>query len=99
MEFRHESWWTEEVYDCLRAKNVALCIADSETRHTPVTVTSDVGYLRLRDEGYGPADIDRWADVVRAHATKWRDTFVYFKHEDEGKGPEFAAQLVERLTA
>jgi uncharacterized protein YecE (DUF72 family) len=98
MEFRHESWWTDEVYDRLRAKNVALCIADSETRHTPVVVTADYGYLRLRDEGYGEVDIARWADVVRAHADAWRDTFVYFKHEDEGKGPEFAAQLVDRLS-
>lgn len=99
MEFRHESWWTDEVYDRLRASNVALCIADSETRHTPVVVTADFGYLRLRDEGYGEADLDRWAEVVRHHAADWRDTFVYFKHEDEGKGPEFAAQLVERLSA
>jgi uncharacterized protein YecE (DUF72 family) len=97
MEFRHESWWCDEVYDRLRAQNVALCIADSESRHTPVVATADYGYLRLRDEGYGEADIARWADVVRAQGDAWRDTFVYFKHEDEGKGPEFAAQLIERL--
>lgn len=98
IEFRHDSWWTDEVYDRLRARNVALCIADSETRHTPVVATADFGYLRLRDEGYEAGDIDRWADVVRAHEGDWRDTFVYFKHEDEGKGPEFAAHLVERLS-
>ena len=97
MEFRHESWWCDEVYERLAARNVALCIADSDTRHTPVVATADYGYLRLRDEGYGPDDIARWADVVTAHQERWRDTFVYFKHEDEGKGPEFAAQLVERL--
>lgn len=98
MEFRHESWWSDDVYDRLRARNVALCIADSETRHTPVVPTADFGYLRLRDEGYGEADLDRWADVVRTHdGTAWRDTYVYFKHEDEGKGPEFAAALAARL--
>lgn len=98
MEFRHESWWSDEVYARLRAKNVALCIADSETRHTPVLVTADYGYLRLRDEGYGDADIARWADVIGQHGSDWRDTFVYFKHEDEGKGPEFATHLIERLS-
>lgn len=97
MEFRHESWWCDDVYERLAARNVALCIADSDTRHTPVVATADYGYLRLRDEGYGTDDIARWADVVRAHQDRWHDTFVYFKHEDEGKGPEFAAQLIERL--
>lgn len=97
MEFRHESWWTEEVYARLRDRNVALCIADSEARHTPVIATADYGYLRLRDEGYGPDEISRWADVIGEQAGTWRDTFVYFKHEDEGKGPEFATQLVDRL--
>ncbi len=97
MEFRHESWWTEEVYDVLRARNVALCIADSETRHTPVVPTATHGYLRLRDEGYGTPDIEKWAGVARGHAEVWKDTFVYFKHEDEGKGPEFARQLVDAL--
>ena len=99
MEFRHESWWCEDVYVRLRERNVALCIADSDTRHTPVVATADFGYLRLRDEGYGDADIARWADVVRAHeGSAWRDTYVYFKHEDEGKGPEFAAQLIAQLS-
>lgn len=98
MEFRHESWWCDEVYTRLRDRNVALCIADSETRHTPLVATADYGYLRLRDEGYDAADIARWADEVRAReGTTWRDTYVYFKHEDEGKGPELAAQLMAQL--
>lgn len=94
MEFRHESWWDDAVYERLRTRNVALCIADSETRHTPLVPTADFGYLRLRDEGYGETDLERWAEVVQAHTNApWRDTYVYFKHEDEGKGPEFAAKL------
>lgn len=98
MEFRHESWWDDAVYERLRARNVALCIADSETRHTPLVPTADFGYLRLRDEGYGEADLERWAEVVRSHASApWRDAYVYFKHEDEGKGPEFAAKLTALL--
>jgi uncharacterized protein YecE (DUF72 family) len=97
-EFRHVSWLDDEVYGRLRARNLALCVADSEKLSTPVEVTADYGYFRLRDEGYTPADIARWADVIREKTSTCRDVFVYFKHEDEGKGPEFARLLMEALT-
>jgi uncharacterized protein YecE (DUF72 family) len=96
-EFRHPSWFDDGVYERLRARNLALCLADSEKLSTPVIATADYGYFRLRDEGYDDADIGRWADTIRAHQTQWKDTFVYFKHEEEGKGPEFARRLIERL--
>ena len=56
-------------------------------------------YLRLRDEGYQAADLARWADRLAAQAGQWDDAFVYFKHEGEGKGPEFAAAFVDLLNA
>jgi uncharacterized protein YecE (DUF72 family) len=59
--------------------------------------TANYGYFRLRDEGYQAADLDKWADAVRDHQSEWEETFVYFKHEEEGKGPEFARQLMDRL--
>jgi len=96
-EFRHASWHDDAVFDILRARHVALCIADSEKMSTPVTTTADYTYFRLRDEGYEPADIDRWANTVRDTSGN-RDAFVYFKHEEEGKGPAFAKLLVEALT-
>jgi uncharacterized protein YecE (DUF72 family) len=96
-EFRHASWFDEAVFERLRARNFALCIADSDERHTPVVVTADFGYARLRDEGYAPGDIARWATTL-AGESRWRDTHVYFKHEDEGKGPEFARTFIASLT-
>lgn len=96
-EFRNPSWWNDEVYARLRARNLALCIADSEARSTPVVTTADYAYLRLRDEGYQDDDIRRWADVVRELDTRMRDVFVYFKHEDEGKGVQFGQRLSELL--
>jgi uncharacterized protein YecE (DUF72 family) len=98
-EFRNDSWLSEDVYECLRARRVALCIADSEKRETPVIATADFAYLRLRDEGYGPADIERWADTARDVSTRCADVFVYFKHEDEGKGAAFGQMMLERLAA
>jgi uncharacterized protein YecE (DUF72 family) len=96
-EFRHESWLDEEVYERLHARNLALCVADSERLSTPVVITADYGYFRLRDEGYTADDIARWGDVMRDKASACREVFVYFKHEEEGKGPEFARVLMQHL--
>src|SRR3970040_3171260 len=64
-EFRHTSWLDEEVYARLRARNLALGVAEREKRATPIEITADYAYFRLRDEGYTPDDIARWADVIR----------------------------------
>jgi uncharacterized protein YecE (DUF72 family) len=98
-EFRHESWLDEEVYARLRSRNLALCVADSERLSTPVEITADYAYLRLRDEGYTPDDIVGWASTIRERSSGCKDVFVYFKHEEEGKGPEFARMLMDHLGA
>jgi uncharacterized protein YecE (DUF72 family) len=96
-EFRHASWLDEEVFDRLARRNLAICVADSEKMSTPVRVTADYAYFRLRDEGYTPDDVKRWADTIQRETAACRDVFVYFKHEEEGKGPEFAKLLMQHL--
>ena len=96
-EFRHASWHDAEVFERLRARRLALCIADSERMTTPVEVTADYAYFRLRDEGYQSADLIRWADTIASRTDGCYEVFVYFKHEDQGKGPEFARRLIEAL--
>ena len=96
-EFRHASWMDTEVFARLRARNLALCIADSEKFSTPLEITADYGYFRLRDEGYTPEDLSRWAATIRASAAACSDVFVYFKHEEAGKGPQFARLLLDAL--
>jgi uncharacterized protein YecE (DUF72 family) len=95
-EFRHESWHDDGVFDALRARNLALCIADSEKMSTPVIGTADYSYFRLRDEGYQPADIARWGTVI-AGLPQAKDAYIYFKHEEQGKGPAFARLLIQSL--
>ena len=92
-EFRHPSWFADEVYARLRAKNAALCVADTEHGTTPLVATADFGYLRLRDQGYTSADLGQWSLTVRRLESGWRDTFLYFKHEESGVGPALARQL------
>jgi len=97
-EFRHPSWLEDETLTLLRAHNAALCIADSERMDTPAVLTADYAYFRLRDEGYEADDIAAWADTIAETTAGCRDAFVYFKHEEAGKGPVFAAMLRGHLT-
>jgi uncharacterized protein YecE (DUF72 family) len=96
-EFRHASWFDAEVFGRLEERNLALCVADSEKLSTPLRLTADYAYFRLRDEGYTREDIVAWADAIARESARCRDVFVYFKHEEQGKGPEFAMLLMERL--
>lgn len=95
-EFRHPSWHDDAVFEALRRRNLALCVADSEKMSTPVVATADYAYFRLRDEGYQPADVERWGAII-SRLSGPRDAYVYFKHEEQGKGPEFAALLKQAL--
>jgi uncharacterized protein YecE (DUF72 family) len=96
-EFRHASWLDEEIFARLRSRNLALCVADSEKMKTPVTITADYAYFRLRDEGYTPEDIVRWAQTIRDNTADSADVYVYFKHEEAGKGPQFGRALLDAL--
>jgi len=98
-EFRHASWFDAQIYSLLRARNLALCIADSEKLSTPCEMTADYGYFRLRDEGYTQPDIERWARTIHERTVHCTDAFVYFKHEESGKGPEFARTLLAAMVA
>lgn len=96
-EFRHESWFNDETFAALKSKNAALCIADTEELTTPIIVTADFGYFRLRNPAYTKADIKRWAKAIDQQKPKSKDIYTYFKHEDSGVGPKFARQLLDEL--
>jgi uncharacterized protein YecE (DUF72 family) len=94
LEFRHESWFDEEVFGLLRDRQAALCIAEAEDGvEVPFVSTADWGYLRLRRPDYGDPELKEWVEKVRRPA--WRDAFVFFKHEEEGKGPQMAKRFLE----
>jgi uncharacterized protein YecE (DUF72 family) len=93
-EFRHASWFDDEVYALLRARNAALCIADTEEGATPAVATADFGYLRLRAVEYTDADLTIWIETMDRVGAGWRDAYVFFKHEDTGSGPALARRFV-----
>jgi uncharacterized protein YecE (DUF72 family) len=94
LEFRHESWFDDEIFGLLRERHVALCIAEAEEGvEVPFVSTADWGYLRLRRPDYGDADLTDWLERIRQPA--WKSAFIFFKHEEEGKGPLMARRFLE----
>jgi uncharacterized protein YecE (DUF72 family) len=95
-EFRHASWFVDDVYEALAARGAALCTADvddsGEQQGPPLVASACWGYLRLRRSGYDDTELCAWLERIRARA--WDETYVFFKHEGEGKGPAFAARLI-----
>ncbi len=90
-EFRHESWFGDEVYALLREHRAALCLAEDDELATPTVATADWGYLRLRRTAYAPDELGERAR--RIPGLSWRECYVYFKHEEAGLGPRLAAEL------
>jgi uncharacterized protein YecE (DUF72 family) len=96
-EFRHPTWFDDDVLALLRARNCALCISDTDDMPvTHIDKTADWGYLRLRRVLYSEEHLRDW--LARVRQQNWNETFVFFKHEDEGTGPRLAAQFL-RLAA
>lgn len=93
-EFRHASWFTETVYDVLRKKNAAICVAESEKLETPDVVTADFCYYRMRKPQYTAEERKAIATRIAAHLADGRDTYVYFKHEETPEGAVYAEELV-----
>jgi uncharacterized protein YecE (DUF72 family) len=93
LEFRHASWFDDEVYDALRAHDIALvAVEEEEGEGAPLVPTASWGYLRLRRTSYQPAELEAWAGRIRAQP--WQESFVFLKHEEDSPaGPEAAVAL------
>jgi uncharacterized protein YecE (DUF72 family) len=94
MEFRHASWFTDDVYDRLGRANVALCEAESDKLKTPEIATANFRYFRLRMAGYS-AGARKTISRRVTNAAYNGDVFVYFKHEDTPDGALYAENLLK----
>jgi uncharacterized protein YecE (DUF72 family) len=92
-EFRHESWQDEAVTAALVEAGCALCTSDTDEAPATIAPGLRFGYLRLRKTAYDDVALRDWAGRVRAEP--WQQAFVFFKHEDEGRGPQLAARFME----
>jgi uncharacterized protein YecE (DUF72 family) len=95
-EFRHQTWFDDEVISLLRENNRSLCVSDTdEVPVNHIDKTADWGYLRLRRVAYSEADLADW--IERISKQEWEQVFVFFKHEDEATGPRLAAQFMSQF--
>jgi uncharacterized protein YecE (DUF72 family) len=93
-EFRHPTWFDDEVLELLRRDSRALCVSDTdELPANHIDKTADWGYLRLRRVNYSQPSLFEWIERIKAQ--NWKDTYVFFKHEDEGTGPKLAAEFLK----
>jgi uncharacterized protein YecE (DUF72 family) len=96
IEFRHESWFTDDVYELLRSRDIAMCIIEQEEFTAPVVATASWGYARLHRFDYDAARLAEWAGKIKA--LPWKEAFVYFKHDEgEGSGPPAVAGFMEAI--
>ena len=93
IEFRHETWFGDDVYDILRARNIAMCITEQPEFASPLVATASWGYARLHRLDYDHAALGAWAK--RLAGQPWNDVYVYFKHDEgEGSGPPAVSAFV-----
>jgi uncharacterized protein YecE (DUF72 family) len=104
-EFRHESWFVEEVYELLRRHDVALVIGDTPQRpFQPHVFTADWTFARFhhgtrgRESNYSQRELEEWAERIAA----WRrevEVLAYFNNDRRGFAPRNALELRKLLEA
>jgi uncharacterized protein YecE (DUF72 family) len=93
-DFRSKSWFKDEILELLQAKGCSLCVEDTDEKPAhEIISTAPWGYLRLRRTDYTEADLSRWLEMILNQ--QWERVFVFFKHEQEAKGPELAKRFLE----
>jgi uncharacterized protein YecE (DUF72 family) len=93
-EFRHESWFTDEVFELLKEHDASLCLAESETLQVPDVVTAGFVYFRLRKPDYSSADLARLAARSHELLAAGRDVYLMFKHEETPAGALDAERML-----
>jgi uncharacterized protein YecE (DUF72 family) len=96
-EFRHASWFSEEIFELLKKSNRALCVAETEERVTPDVVTADFAYYRYRKPTYTTEERAAMVARIREHLAEGRDVFAYFKHEETPEGALYAVEVLKEL--
>ena len=95
-EFRHESWFADDIFSCLKQHNRALCVAETEERTTPDVVTADFCYYRYRKPEYTLEERQAMLRRMQEHLSNGRDTYAYFKHEETPQGAIYAVDVLKQ---
>ncbi len=96
-EFRHESWFADEIFELLKKHNRAVCVAETDERTTPDVVTSDFNYYRYRKPSYTGDERAAMVSRLRDHLAEGRNVFAYFKHEETPQGALYAVEVLKEM--
>ncbi len=101
LEFQEADWHVDETVAALAAAGAALCATDLPDDPTPPRLqrTAPFLYLRLRRHEYTPDEITAWAARLEPFLADGQDAYVFFRHDDEGRGPELAMELTAASAA
>jgi uncharacterized protein YecE (DUF72 family) len=100
IEFRHESWFDDDVADCLRRFDLAVCQSDAADWPLWDAVTTNLVYVRLHGHdvtyasGYSESELRAWAAKVRRWQREGRDVHVYFDNDAFAHAPFDALRLL-----
>ena len=98
IEFRHESWFEDDVFEVLRARDIPLCVTEQPDFASPFVSTASWGYTRLHRLDYDDAMLADWAKKISAQP--WSEAFVFFKHDEGiGSGPPAVGAFMNAFTA
>jgi uncharacterized protein YecE (DUF72 family) len=96
-EFRHDSWFVDEVFRLLEKYGVGLCIHDADDHTTPLKMTAPFTYVRLRRSEYTPELRSEWQERMRSWSRDGIEVFAYIKHEDNPNAPLIALEFAQGL--
>ena len=96
-EFRHSSWFKDEVYKLLARYNCALCVADTEDMAPEFQKTASFTYVRLRQNRYSDRQLEDYSRKIRLFSSSSDDCFVYFKHDETGEAARMAVDFQKLL--
>ena len=98
IEFRHESWFEDDVFDALRARDIPMCVTEQPDFASPLVSTASWGYTRLHRLDYDDATLAEWAKKISAQS--WSEAFVFFKHDEGvGSGPPAVGAFINTFSA
>ena len=97
-EFRHDSWFTEDVFAILKRHQAALCLAETDELHTPEILTADFGYCRFRRSEYSAEERRRIAGRMRERLQEAGEIYAFFKHEEQPESPLHARELLQAVS-
>jgi len=103
IEFRHQSWLDEEVFDILRRHNIGFCVFDMPGLPCPLLATADFAYIRFHGSTglyfscYSDGELEEWVRSISGLAKDLDTVYIYFNNDAEGFAIKNAQTMAECL--